>query len=111
MPLDTFLAQVEGEIGATFADTAKSAATCGAYAIAARRQMHDFFTRQMRGQRSIWRLAFANGRCREQRQFGFCRLQFFQRQFELGDLACQLFRRVAKMHPLQSRNLNFKFFD
>ena len=48
-------------------ETAKSAAACRAHAIATRRQMHDFFTRQMRGQRSIWRLAFADGRCREQR--------------------------------------------
>ena len=30
---------------------------------------------------------------------------------ELGDLARQLFRRAAKMHPLQSCDLNFKFFD
>lgn len=46
-----------------------------------------------------------------QRQFGYRRLQFLQRQFELGDLARQLLRRAAKMHPLQSRNLNFEFFD
>ena len=31
-------------------ETAKSAAACRAHAIATRRQMHDFFTRQMRGQ-------------------------------------------------------------
>ena len=40
---------VECFIG-VFRETAKSAAACRAYAIATRRQMHDFFTRQMRGQ-------------------------------------------------------------
>jgi hypothetical protein len=40
---------VERFIG-VFRETAKSAAACRAHAIATRRQMHDFFTRQMRGQ-------------------------------------------------------------
>jgi len=57
------------------AETAKSTTTCGAYAITARRQMHDFFTPQMRWQGSIWCLTFADGRCRERRQFGFRHLQ------------------------------------
>jgi hypothetical protein len=75
------------------AETAKSAATCRAHTIATRRQMHDFFTGQMRWQRSIWRLAFADERYQERRQFGFRRLQFLQRKFELADLASQVLRK------------------
>ena len=81
--------------------------------------MHDRLARQMVRQRPARRLALALGQCRRRGLAGSSRrcnralagLQLFDRQLELGNLAIQLLRGAAELHPAQLRQLHLQLLD
>jgi hypothetical protein len=95
-----------------------AAVRAGAGAVIGRLQ-HNLLARQMLGQRLAFGLGFAGRR----RCFGLLvprgtggflglgRLQFFELEFQLLDLAADAFRGAAKLHAPQFGDLEFQLFD
>ncbi len=87
-----------------------------------RRGVQDGLARQMVRQRPARRLAFAVGQPRRRvllglagsgrrRNGGLAGLQLLDRQLELGNLAIQLLRGSAELHPAQLRQLHLQLLD
>ena len=78
-----------------------------------RRCMHLIFTWQVIRQRLAHRhLFYACGRHRRRDdQLGSTGLEFFECQFELRDLAIELFRGATELEPAQLGDLQLEVFD